>query len=285
MQESMNSVGLVHVHFLGGLGNQLFELLAAADVAWTNDVPLITTSKLGYQSGHYRQNRLDIFNLLTVEDEFIKGSRNQSETHHFTHCPVVYTAPITTVSGFRQHRAYFDKRFCELYNYVGLRNLVDYTHRQQFNLDSNRVVIHIRRGDYVNLKHYALLDIHTYYMSAIQTHFSSSTDIFILSDECSHPDIHRLQHLLVAKGKRVTIVHSKNEIDDFRMLATISKHMILSNSTFAWWAAYIRTRLANIDSNIKVILPDRWMQVGNKDSKYATPEGLQVPGWILHPTL
>ncbi len=97
----------------------------------------------------------------------------------------------------------------------------------------NAVCIHIRRGDYVNLGWELKMD---YYQKAIRymaEHVDNPT-FFIFSD--ATPEW--IQENLTLEHP-FEIVGNKNDMFDDLQLMVSCKHMIVANSTFSWWAAYL----------------------------------------------
>lgn len=96
------------------------------------------------------------------------------------------------------------------------------------------VAVHYRRGDYVGNPNYANLPLN-YYLHAYSEHFEG-LPIVARSDDAAF----------------IKMYHNQvcgSEMDDFKTLAECKYH-IISNSTFAWWAAYL--------GGTKVIAPCEW---------------------------
>lgn len=92
--------------------------------------------------------------------------------------------------------------------------------------------VHFRRGDYVGNPNYVELPM-SYYLNALE---NMPNPIFF-SDDARFTELHF--------GKSA----QGSEMDDFRSMIACKSH-IVSNSTFAWWAAYL--------SGGKVIRPDAY---------------------------
>tara|TARA_B100001094_G_scaffold72729_1_gene69012 strand:+ start:273 stop:959 length:687 start_codon:yes stop_codon:yes gene_type:complete len=106
--------------------------------------------------------------------------------------------------------------------------------------------IHVRRGDYVKLKHiYHNLD-KSYYIKCLET-ISPSGPIYIFSD-----DIDWCKKNLSITG--AVYPEGNNALEDFDLMRSCN-HNIISNSTFSWWAA-----LLNPNEDKKIIQPSVWFK-------------------------
>jgi len=131
------------------------------------------------------------------------------------------------------------------------------------------VAINTRRGDYVNNPNYQQLGM-GYYIHAYDTYFKGKP-IEAFSDDWAYIDLHY-------HGSTLNKQQS-NEIVDFCMMASCKYH-ILSNSTFAWWAAYVSPFSVKVvrpmfyfDGPLEKIndgdfWPRYWVQIHNRESVY-----------------
>jgi hypothetical protein len=98
----------------------------------------------------------------------------------------------------------------------------------------NSVGIHIRRGDYITNPSYNVLSL-DYYRSAAQYLQKRYQDLswFIFSDdlEWAKQNVDFIENPVFVEGL--------NSIDDFRLLNKC-KHNVIANSTYSWWAAYLK---------------------------------------------
>lgn len=127
----------------------------------------------------------------------------------------------------------------------------------------NSVAIHIRRGDFRNFQD-RMIPL-TYYMQAMQ-HFSKLNNVkfFVFSDDAA------FARDCFSNLKNVVIVspgdNSSTNLDEFYLM-TQCKNLIVANSTFSWWAAYL---CSNPSAKIIAPLPKY------KDEYFLNhPEGIQ----------
>lgn len=136
-------------------------------------------------------------------------------------------------------------------------------------LEDSTVGIHVRRGDYLNNWRYKGLCGIDYYTKAISFIQEKITHpkYFLFSD-----DIEYLEQNIVPllKDAEYTIVNWNRGADSYidMQLMSCCNHLIIANSSFSWWAAYLNKR------NPIVVAPEKWSN--NTDVKFRR----QAPGWI-----
>lgn len=128
------------------------------------------------------------------------------------------------------------------------------------------IVIHIRRGDYLNLKDtYGILS-EEYYLRAIEKFNSLSgvtSPIWIFSDAPN--EIKETMPKLMLLDPNV--ISSPNGVSDAETLILMSyaSRIVIANSTFSWWAARIN------GSHKQVIAPEKWLR-DLPDPEFLIPE-------------
>ncbi len=127
------------------------------------------------------------------------------------------------------------------------------------------IVMHIRIGDYVNEPKFGLVT-RDYLLEALTKLETISNALWIFSDE-----IEKAKKLINYKGtKQIHYVDdgglSTSEVFE---LMRFGAGYVISNSTFSWWAAFLR-----FDQNVTVIYPMKWF----KD--LPTPKNMFPKDWI-----
>ena len=133
----------------------------------------------------------------------------------------------------------------------------------------NSVCVHIRKGDFVNSNVHGTLGL-DYYMQAIDFLVKKVNEIhlFIFSDDvkwCAN----NLQFQYPVTFVPAELAGEKTK-NNFEMM-THCKYFIISNSTYAWWTAYLAQYPAKT-----VIAPQRWFVDSSLDTTDLTPAE-----WIL----
>ena len=140
-----------------------------------------------------------------------------------------------------QHYKYFEKYADDIKRLFG--NGIGYL---------SQVGVHVRRGAnpinpnepaYSRNSFYANLGETDYYERAMA--MFPGENFIISSDD---PEWCR-EHF---KGDNIQIMDKGNEIEDFNLLASC-KHLIIANSSWSWWAAYLCP-----NESKKIIAPKKW---------------------------
>lgn len=134
--------------------------------------------------------------------------------------------------------------------------------------DANSVCIHVRRGDYLNNWRYKGLCGLDYYTKAIE-YIQSKVHhpvYYLFSDDIEYLEQHICPLLKGAEYNVVNWNRGENSYIDMQLMSSC-KNMIIANSSFSWWAAYLNTR------EPIVVAPEKW---SNSVVNYRR----QAPGWI-----
>ena len=115
------------------------------------------------------------------------------------------------------------------------------------------LLVHVRLGDYLGEANFGILSP-KYYESSIEHLWKSGNfkKIWLFSDQ---PDdaIFRIPKDLREKTR---LIESENlESAETLRIMTVCKGFVIANSTFSWWAAYLRR-----DANTPVVAPKPWFQ-------------------------
>jgi len=136
-------------------------------------------------------------------------------------------------------------------------------------LDLPTISIHIRRGDYMNLKNSFGVLSGEYYNSAIKFILENSSTkyarVLVFSD-----DIAIAKQLFCNLETSLPVQFAeppKNDPDESLMLMSQSGALIISNSSFSWWAAQLGNK------SKFVVCPSKWFH------DMLDPEDLIPPEW------
>jgi hypothetical protein len=130
-------------------------------------------------------------------------------------------------------------------------------------LKTDKVAIHFRFGDYTILPHHQV-DLSSYYMEAI-SRFPPLTTFFLFSD--SPEKLKAISSELWAKNIPNIINSPESALETFQEIANCSLGFIGSNSTFAWWAAFLAWNSSGRPESYKAYFPDIWMPKGQPNHK------------------
>jgi len=261
---------MIIVKIIGGLGNQLFQYATARAIAYkNNDVFFLDIE--GFKNYNLRKFRLNLLQLYIefadkkniyklrgydglwrkilnkLNIDIIRPKTYYKEKIFCSFEESVFYFKNIYLDGYWQNEKYFyDIKNILQKEIVPKKLSLDaqrYLHQIQKN---NSISIHVRRGDYLKLKHiYKILDTE-YYKKAIKIIESkiSNPHYFIFSD-----DIEWCKNNLGIEG---TYVYNTKDIEDLYLMKNC-KHNIICNSTFSWWAAWLN------ENKVKIIItPKIW---------------------------
>ena len=263
---------MIIIKIKGGLGNQLFQYAVGRALALHHRLPLkldLTIFKT-YKLHKYLLDQFAIKADIATEDEIIKlkGRNNvlfsalrkaglikrksylkEKRSSYFD--ASVFKNDDVYLDGYWQNELYFSDIREEL-----LRDLTSISSMSDLGVfymegikKSNSVSLHVRRGNYLNLKNFNVLDI-DYYMKAVE-YIRKNVEkptFYIFSD-----DLEWCKNSLGFLDNCIFVDSTKTEIDDLKLMS-FCKHNIIANSSFSWWGAWL-----NQNCKKTVIAPKGWL--------------------------
>ena len=244
---------MIIIKISDGFGNQLFMYAcgyAAAKQLNTKlilDTSYLDTSKLR----NYELDKLNIcyykqFSTAWIKPHFLKILYRKL-VHLFMRLryPILYYQPefSQVKNNCYLHGNYVTERFFKKYRsdllqlFTPKYGLSEGCKRYIQQVKScNSVAVHIRRGDYVKMGN--CLD-YTYYQKAFEYigKYVKNTLFFVFSD-----DLEYAQQMFNRNEQKnieyIKYVSDNTTIDDFFIMKSC-KHIIMANSSFSWWAAWL----------------------------------------------
>jgi hypothetical protein len=285
----------VEVEILGGLGNQLFGLAAGLYLARKTSTKVrLNLSQIGIGGTNHGKSIRD-FQIpedyfldsikISLKPDFLSRVSNKIARELPTYKKIrdsineIYTATelgferefegLTLpryIKGYFQTYIYADSIKPELRELLVLRSGSDWYFRKVIEIDKVQpIAIHMRRGDYVKLKDdFGVLDIQYYAGLVNNLRKSSVRPIWIFTDSPQ----------LVSKEiegtilRDATIIEPPVESSPSESMLLISKcnTIVMSNSTFSWWASYLSRE------GTEIYAPSKWFKGRNDPEKLIPPE-------------
>lgn len=126
--------------------------------------------------------------------------------------------------------------------------------------------IHVRRGDYILVKKYlsefGVCSVN-YYRKAIER-LNPELPILVVTD-----DHDWVRSKLMKIDDRIQLYEGKNHFDDLFTLS-LAHELVMANSTFSWWAAYL-------SSAELVISPNPWFTNNKREQDLVHPSWIKLP--------
>jgi hypothetical protein len=256
---------IIYIRLHGGLGNQLFMVSAAYEIAKRNKMILILLN----DANNMTHNTVDEFTTTIfssfcntkIENINISELCVYNENKCFDYdkdCDILSSDKDFLLNGYFQNKKYID-------NASDIKQLFENDNICQkllltYPLLDKSYFIHIRIGDYMNHYHIYDFDKNTYYKSAIEyiTHKDKDAHFFILSD-----DLEYVKKFALLENINKTIIEGMNTLDSFYLMTMCKKGGICANSTFSGWASRLNTNNDKI-----VIVPKQWINI---DYEYEIP--------------
>lgn len=172
--------------------------------------------------------------------------------------------------GYFQSYRYFEDMFPQMRTDFSFKMPIDntcYPLLQQIE-ETNSVALHVRRGDFVNHTFHGSVSME-YYLAAV-AHLAKTENnlqLFVFSDDVHWCSQHlSFEYPTVFVAAELAGEKARNHFE----LMQKCRHFIISNSSFAWWAAYLGNA-----SNKKVVAPKKWLQNPIINTNDITP-----PSWL-----
>jgi len=147
-----------------------------------------------------------------------------------------------------------------------------FTEQLRSAIQSDTLIIHVRRGDYTAIKQFGTLAVE-FYTNSIATLLDHGVKWHraIMFTDSYHAVKDEFRDFLASHD--VELVDSSESENDSESLVLMSygSALIASNSTFAWWAATFGDIRGNMDA---VICPEKWFQ------NLGDPTDLLPENWI-----
>ena len=236
---------MIYIKLDGRLGNNLFQIAAGVSLAKKLSVAYKAVPLDKEYADQFKQS---IFRKIDFQETFPENLPLQSDM---------------IIDGFFQSEKYFDKELVRALFEIDedIRSYINQKYRSV--LDRSPVSIHVRRGDYLELQEYYPICRMNYYKKAMK-HFPPDTTYLIVSDDIDWCKMN-------FKGDNFFFSENETPLTDL-YLQSFCTHNIISNSTFAWWGAWL-----NPNPDKKVIYPSPWF--GFYYRNYNTKD-LCPPEWV-----
>lgn len=157
----------------------------------------------------------------------------------------------------------------EILKNINLRNSTEkYLDLQKQIKEKRPILLHIRLSDYLTEKQFGTPSLE-YYKEAIKImkDKKSPTDIWVISDDIQAAKVY-FRDLMIEQSLQFVDQEGLSDLEVWDLMRNFAGYVI-SNSSFAWWAAFLRK-----ENHAPVCAPTPWFQ-GMKD-----PELLLPKDWI-----
>lgn len=247
----------------GRIGNQMFQYASLRGIANNLNYDWVVPPQENFL--HTYHSTSNIFNCFKLEEarkniKNIKFDNIWSEPNSNYFDPSIFYGCLdnTDLIGYLQSYKYFEK----------IEEIIKKEY--EFLINENPIKLekyislHVRRGDYVGLEHILPTQNFEYYKEALEN-FDNTIPVVVCSDTiewCKQQEIFSEERFIFSNF---------NPYEDLYIISQ-SSGIIMSNSTFAWWGAYLN------ENNNKVVMPKNWFGPG---APAHSPEEFLIKDWIM----
>lgn len=253
--------------FFGNLGNQMFQIAATVALAKRHHPASVIFPVYLKQLPISQLFNLEQFPLQDVATDI-----NIYEFQEFDDIVLSRDGKVYNLLGYRQAYPYFDEYADEIRNLFSPRKeLLDVV---KTHLPPKYIAVHIRRGEYLKSWFQFTICECAYFRAAIMRlrRQHGMLPIIICTDQRE-----AVESWLSEFGPNVSLSRSipnmSTQITDFCTLY-LAHALVISNSTFSWWAAYLRPKRT-------IIIPSPWYKPNLWKYVLCSAHLLYYPDWII----
>ncbi len=238
-----NTLGVVSPTLAGGLGNQMFEIAAAASLAKDNNAILIVNPNehiCPNQGNNVNTYTTNIFSKIALDSNPPLKVGYTWDKPTYSQIPF---APNLKLRGHFQSYKYFDHNRDYIKELFWNKGVVSNEIDCHYHMTSTTTAIQVRRGDYIKFPDHHPMLTAEYYKKAVEQ--CEHDQIYICSD-----DIEWCKENLQFSCP-VQYIKDRDYAEMY--LIASCKNIIISNSSFGWWSAYLKRHEYG-----KIIAPSTW---------------------------
>ncbi len=263
------------VEIAGGLGNQLFMLYGGLYFGkHLNREVRYNTLELSRMSRLHPGLNLQSLGLINKEETEVrtrawlqrvswklkKYTKLKFSSFVFVAKEIGYVAPQSVPSETRFLRGYFQS--WKYYEYLSEKPILnidcipspsDWFRKMKKEVETAApVVLHVRRGDYGLSENRFIGLLSTKYYERALSFLDPSKPIWVFSDS---PEL--VENELQCIDRELVFIKPPKESDPVEslLLMSLASEIVISNSTFSWWAAFLSGK------NARILAPSKWYEL------------------------
>lgn len=264
---------MIYTKLHGRIGNHLFEMAAAATLAYLNKDEwcavchkdyLIASPDKCYIWEFIQPYLTNIYRNVSILESQPSGLKEYKQ-NGFHYSPIPYYDGILLNGGFQSYK-YFDEKIVR--DLFSVPKCVKDSILEKYGDILNRpnvVGVNVRRGDYCFIPHKFPVCSKRYIKKAM-TYFPSDSIYIFISD-----DIDWCKHNFI--GDNYYFVDNSTPLEDL-YIQTMCSHNIISNSSFSWWGGYL-----NPNPNKIIVAPKNWFGISS-ETRHHDVKDLLPPNYI-----
>jgi len=245
----------VYIKTIGGLGNQLFQVAAGASYAYATAKGFYIDDSqwFGHQGVSCAEYKHNIFQNFKYKESPTENCYTLKEKK-FNHSIIPYYKEDVILSGYFQSLKYFTDYPQEFKN-----TLVFPKVKTDF-LDKNNVAFHIRRGDYLQFRNVHYVCDTEYFDKCFDMFKGYQINVFTDSPEYVLEEF---------KHQEFNLIQTSSELNDLTLMS-LHDNMVISNSSFSWWASFLGKKKE------RIISPSKWFADGREATDIFRDEFIRI---------
>ncbi len=239
------------------LGNQLFQYAFLRTQAKRLGVTF-------YCPKWYGESVFDLHDKEEKGDAFqAVQTYNEDPYQHGFSSEAIQIQDNTDVAGYFQSHLYFSHD--DITKWYSFKNEITEPVLKKYHaIDFTKAVaVHVRLGDYQEGSLMFYTPTPKYFKDALR-YLNPQGDIIVFSE-----GVEKVKNYLGEMPANTIFVEGNKDYEDFYLM-TLCKDIVISPSSFSWWAAYL-----NKHETKQVVMPQHWYI----PSSPVTNKDLVVPGW------
>lgn len=251
----------------GRTGNQMFQYATLYSIAKTRGYDFGIPFERKSENPYLNLSLTDGFSKLSAKDSSRVIPQYVAQERQFTYNPGIFGIKDNTdIIGYFQSEKYFKDYRNQLLKEFEFSEDVKQKASDILNITKKPTVsVHIRLGDYENLKDKHPICSQDYYIEAFK-HMPEDCFVFIFSD-----DNKKAFDLFKFMNKQFLFPETNNQFIDMCLMSMCDYH-IIANSSFSWWGAWL-------SNSKKVVAPHEWF--GNSPDMPKNWSDIYCSDWVI----
>jgi hypothetical protein len=243
----------------GGLGNQLFQIVAVISYAIEHKINFCFIQNESdfdeyvKDEKHRRKSYWDSPLLKSIKDFVIKIESIEFPIF-YEHSQALGIAIPThnnnpfQLHGYYQHSVHFSLHLCTITNLLQIGNTQEMVLAEYLDLFTNnpkhqKISMHFRIGDYTLYPEYHPILPIQYYEQSVERMINKNNneliEILYFYEKCDETIVETNIQSLKTKFPTIIFTSVDTQIEDWKqmILMSLCHHNIIANSTFSWWGA------------------------------------------------
>lgn len=281
---------MIFLKISGGLGNQMFQYAAALQLAikYNTEIGIdlqdiqTTKNRTDFTERHFELEKLfdlrkfnkvdpNKYGYLTSQSILNKIKRKFLCGEAYFEKSLLFDEKFFNISKNAYIEGYFqsEKYFLEIKDQI--KTTFKFTQKPNISSinilneirENKSIAVHIRRGDYVSNK--VINEIHgscsiSYYEKAISKFDLNTHKLYLFSDDINWVK-KNFTFISLDKCNFIDWNTGEESWQDMYLMSQC-ENLIIANSSFSWWAAWLCE-----NNNKKVIAPEKWFNDKNKNKQ------------------